>query len=146
MEIHNRIAKHNYFILDTYECGIVLKGTEVKSIRQGKCNLKDSYASVRNGEIYLLNMFISHYKEGNIFNSDETRTRKLLLHKNEIRKIDNEIKLNGLTLIPLKIYFSKDKVKVQIGICRGKKNYDKRETIKKRDLERENRKQNKYNY
>ena len=146
MEIINRVAKHNYFIEDTYECGIVLNGCEVKSIRDGKCNIRDSYAIVRNGEIFLLNMFIANYKEGNIFNEDENRTRKLLLHKKEIIKINNEIKLKGLTLIPLKLYFVRNKVKVELGICKGKKNYDKRETIKERDIKRENSKNSKYNY
>lgn len=146
MEILNRQARHNYFIEDTYECGIVLKGTEVKSVRAGKCHLKDSYAIVRNGEIFLLNMFISHYKEGNIFNENETRTRKLLLHESEIRKLNDEVKLKGLSLIPLKLYFVKDKVKIELGVCRGKKNYDKRETIKQRDLQRAERKETKYKY
>ncbi len=146
MEIFNRQARHNYFIEDTYECGIVLNGCEVKSIRDGKCNLKDSYGLIRNGEVFLLNMYISPYREGNIFNESETRSRKLLLHKNEIKKIDNDITLKGLTLIPLKLYFVKDKVKVQLGICRGKKNYDKRQTIKERDLQRQVRKEAKNRY
>ncbi len=146
MEIFNRQAKHNYFVEDTYECGIVLNGCEIKSIRDGKCNLKDSYGLVRNGEVFLLNMYISPYKEGNIFNESETRNRKLLLHKSEIRKIDNDINLKGLTLIPLKLYFVRDKAKIQLGVCRGKKNYDKRQTIKERDLQRQFRKENKYKY
>ncbi len=146
VEILNRQARHNYFIESTYECGIVLKGTEVKSIRAGKCHLKDSYAIVRNGEIFLLNMFISHYKEGSIFNENETRTRKLLLHQSEIRKLNDEVKLKGLSLVPLKLYFVKDKVKIELGVCRGKKNYDKRETIKQRDLQRAERKETKYKY
>ncbi len=136
MEVFNRVARHNYFIEDTYECGIELKGCEVKSIRAGQCNLKDSYAIVRNGEVFLLNTYIAPYKEGNIFNESETRSRKLLLHKNEIRKLNDEVRLNGLTLIPLKLYFVKDKVKLELGVCRGKKNYDKRESIKERDLKR----------
>lgn len=146
MEILNRQARHNYFIEDTYECGIVLRGTEVKSIRAGKCHLKDSYGIVRNGEIFLLNMFISPYKEGNIFNEKETRTRKLLLHKSEIRKLNDEVKLKGLSLIPLKLYFVKDKVKIELGVCRGRKNYDKRDAIKQKDLQREAQKENKYRY
>lgn len=146
MEIFNRQAKHNYFVEDTYECGIVLNGCEIKSIRDGKCNLKDSYGLVRNGEVFLLNMYISPYKEGNIFNESETRNRKLLLHKSEIRKIDNDINLKGLTLIPLKLYFVRDKAKIELGVCRGKKNYDKRQTIKERDLQRQFRKENKYKY
>ena len=146
MEIFNRQARHNYFIDDTYECGIALSGCEVKSIRDGKCNLRDSYGLVRNGEVFLLNMFISPYKEGNIFNESETRSRKLLLHKSEIKKISDDVKLRGLTLIPLKVYFVRDKVKVELGVCRGKKNYDKRETIKDRDLQRQVRKESKYKY
>ena len=137
MEIINRKAKHDYFIEDTVEAGIVLKGTEVKSIRKGQANLKDSYAVIRNNEIFLLNMHISHYKEGNIFNHDETRTRKLLMHRKEILKLNNKIKLEGFTLIPLKLYFKGNYAKVLIGVAKGKKDYDKRETIKKRDIERE---------
>ena len=140
MEIINRKAKHDYFIEDTVEAGIVLKGTEVKSIRNGQANLKDSYAVIRNNEIFLLNMHISHYKEGNIFNHDETRTRKLLMHRKEILKLNNKIKLEGFTLIPLKLYFKGNYAKVLIGVAKGKKDYDKRETIKKRDIEREIRK------
>ena len=139
MEILNRKARHDYFIEEEIECGIVLKGTEIKSIRNGSCNFKDSYAIIKKGEVYVLNMFISHYDKGNIFNHDETRSRKLLLHKKEIRKLENKIKLEGYTLIPLKLYFKKNLAKVTIGLARGKKLYDKRETIKKRDLDRENR-------
>ena len=144
MEIINRRARYDYFIDDTYECGIVLKGTEIKSIRKGSANIKDSYAIIRNGEVFLVNMFIDHYKEGNIFNHEETRSRKLLLHRNEIRKLDNKLKLEGFTLIPLKVYFVKGRVKVELGLCRGKKNYDKRESIKERDLKREFGRANKY--
>ena len=136
MEIINRKAKHDYFIEDVYEAGIELTGTEIKSIRKGSCNIKDSYGIVKNNEIFLLNMFISHYKEGNIFNHNETRTRKLLLHKKEIKKISEKIELQGLTLIPLKLYFKENKLKVELGVCRGKKNYDKRESIKERDIKR----------
>ena len=146
MEILNRVARHNYFIEDTYECGIALKGCEVKSIRDGKCNLKDSYGLVKHGEVFLLNMFIAPYKEGNIFNENETRTRKLLLHKSEIKKLNDDVKLKGLTLIPLKLYFVNDKVKVELAVCRGKKNYDKRESIKEKDLQRQYRKESKYRY
>src|SRR5574344_166841 len=103
MEIFNRQARHEYFIEEEYETGIELTGTEIKSIREGKCNIKDSYAIIRKNEIFLLNMFVSHYKEGNIFNHQETRTRKLLMHKNEIIKLDQKIKLEGYTLIPLKM-------------------------------------------
>jgi len=146
MEFLNREARFNYFIVDEIEAGIVLTGTEVKSIRDGKCQLKDSYATIRNNEVYLLNMHINEYKEGNLFNHDPKRTRKLLLHKNEIKKLHEKTKLEGLTLVPLKLYFKKNKVKLLIGICKGKKNFDKRETIKERDLQREARKNQKYNY
>jgi len=146
MEILNREARFNYFIVDEIETGIVLTGTEVKSIRDGKCQLKDSYATLRNNEVYLLNMHINEYKEGNLFNHDPKRTRKLLLHKSEIKKLHDKVKLEGLTLVPLKLYFKKNKVKLLIGICKGKKNFDKRETIKERDLQREARKNQKYNY
>ena len=137
MEIINRKARYDYIINDIYEGGIVLKGTEIKSIRNGQCNLKDSYAIIKNNEVFLLNMFISKYKEASLFNEDETRTRKLLLHKNEIKKISDEVKLNGVTLVPLRIYFKGNKVKIELGVCNGKKNYDKRESIKERDLNRE---------
>ena len=137
MEINNRKAKYDYNILEEIECGIEMVGTEVKSIRNGSVNLKDSYAIIKNGEAYLLNTHISLYEEGNIFNHEETRTRKLLLHKKEILKLNDKIRIEGYTLIPLKMYFVKNKVKVLLGICKGKKLYDKRETIKKRDMERE---------
>lgn len=134
MEIVNRKARHDYEIIDTYETGIVLKGTEIKSIRLGKANLKDSYGIVRNNEVFLLNMHISKYENGNIFNHDEVRTRKLLLHKKEIRKIKNNLELKGYTLVPLKLYFKNGKVKILLGIARGKKTYDKREDLKKKDM------------
>ena len=137
MEIVNRKAKFDYEIVDTIEAGIVLKGTEIKSIRNGNANLKDSYAIVRNGEVFLLNMFVSEYKEGNQFNHDETRTRKLLLHKKEILKLHDKIRLEGFTLVPLKLYFKENHAKILLGIARGKKQYDKRESIKKRDSMRE---------
>ena len=137
MEIINRKAKFDYFIEDEFEAGIVLTGTEIKSIRAGHCNLKDCYGVVKNGEVFLLNMFIGQYKEGNIFNHSETRSRKLLLHKKEIKKIEESISLNGLTLVPLKGYFKDNKFKILVGIGRGKKNYDKRESIKERDIKRE---------
>ncbi len=146
MEIVNREAGFNYFILESIECGIVLTGTEIKSIRDGKCNLKDSYARIRNNEIYLLNMNVAEYKEGNIFNHNPKRTRKLLLHKSEILKLSSKIEQDGLTLVPLKLYFKKNKVKILLGLCKGKKTYDKRETIKERDLKREASKLQKYNY
>ena len=137
MEILNRKARYDYVIEEEYEAGIVLTGTEIKSIRMGKVNLKDSYAIIRNEEVYLLNTHISAYDKGNIFNHDEERTRKLLLHKREIKKLNNKVMLEGYTLIPLKIYFVRGRAKVLIGICRGKKNYDKRESIKERDIKRE---------
>ena len=137
MEILNKKAKFDYFIEEEYEAGVELTGTEVKSIRDGKCNIKDSYGIVRNGEVFLLDMYIAQYKEGNIFNHSETRSRKLLLHKKEIKKISDQVTLNSLTLIPLKGYFKDNKFKILLGVCRGKKNYDKRETIKERDINRE---------
>ena len=137
MEILNRKARYDYFIEEEIEAGIVLTGTEIKSIRLGKVNIGDSYAIIRNEEIYLLNTHISSYEKGNIFNHEENRTRKLLMHKKEIKKLNNKIVLEGYTLIPLKIYFSKGRAKVLIGVCKGKKNFDKRETIKERDVNRE---------
>ncbi len=137
MEIINRVAKHDYFIHEEFECGIVLTGTEIKSIRKGECNIKDSYGIIRSNEVFLLNMFISPYKEGNIFNHSETRTRKLLLHRSEIRKLSDKIKLEGFTLIPLKLYFKNGRCKVLLGLCKGKKNYDKRESIKEREIKRQ---------
>ena len=137
MEIINRKARHDYQIEDEYEVGIVLTGTEIKSIRNGKVNIKDSYAIIKNEEIFLLNTYIDSYEKGNIFNHKETRTRKLLMHKKEIKKINNKLILEGYTLIPLKIYFKRGKAKILLGLAKGKKNYDKREDIKKRDIERE---------
>lgn len=137
MEILNRKAKHDYFIEDEFECGIVLSGTEIKSIREGSCNFKDSYIIVRNYELFILNMYIGIYKQGNIFNHEETRTRKLLMHKREILKLNDKIRLEGYTLIPLKLYFKNNKAKILMGLCKGKKNYDKRETIKERDIKRD---------
>ena len=144
MEIVNRQASFNYFVEETYEAGIVLTGTEIKSIRAGKCNIKDSYAIIKTNEVYLLNAHISHYREGNIFNHEETRTRKLLLNKKEILKLNNKLNIEGYTLVPLKIYFVRGRAKVLIGVCKGKKNYDKRESIKEKDLQREMNKNNKY--
>ncbi len=137
MEILNRKARYDYFVEEEIEAGIVLTGTEIKSIRLGKVNLKDSYAIIRNEEIFLLNTHISSYEKGNIFNHEEDRTRKLLLHKSQIKKLQNKITLEGYTLIPLKIYFVNGKAKVLVGLCKGKKNYDKRQTIKERDIKRE---------
>lgn len=137
IEIQNKKAKFDYEIIDTYEAGIALTGTEIKSIRLGKAQLRDSYAVIRNGEVYLLNMHISHYEQGNIFNHDETRTRKLLLHKKEILKLRDRVEVEGLTLIPIKLYFKGNKAKILIGVARGKKSFDKRESIKKRDIDRD---------
>lgn len=137
MEILNRKATHDYFIEETLEAGIVLTGTEIKSIRAGNCNIKDCYGIIRNNEVFLLNMYVGQYKEGNIFNHEETRRRKLLLHKREIKKLIQAIELKGLTLVPLKLYFKNNKLKVALGVCRGKKDYDKRESIKERDIKRE---------
>ena len=137
MEILNRKARYDYFVEEEIEAGIVLTGTEIKSIRMGKVNLKDSYAIIRNEEIFLLNTHISSYEKGNIFNHEEDGTRKLLLHKSQIKKLQNKITLEGYTLIPLKIYFVNGKAKVLVGLCKGKKNYDKRQTIKERDIKRE---------
>lgn len=145
-EIKNKKAYFDYEILEEIEAGIVLTGTEIKSIRNGNTNLKDSYAVVRNNEVYLLNMHISEYKEGNIFNHEEKRTRKLLLHKKEILKLRDKINLNGYTLVPLKLYFKGNKVKILLGLAKGKKIYDKRESIKERDINREIKKEWKNKY
>lgn len=137
MEVINRKANYDYEIIDTYEAGIVLTGTEIKSIRLGRITLKDSYAIIKNNEIFLLNVHISSYEQGNRFNHDELRTRKLLLHKKEIVKLKEKIDKEGFTIIPLKLYFVKGKVKILLGLAKGKKNYDKRESIKKKDIERQ---------
>lgn len=137
MEIINRKAKFDYFTYETYEAGIVLTGTEIKSVRNGKANIKDSYAIIRDDEAYLLNAHISLYKEGSSFNHEEQRTRKLLLHKKEILKIKNKLDIEGYTLIPLKMYFKGEKLKVLLGACKGKKNYDKKQSLKERDIMRE---------
>lgn len=136
MEINNRKAYFDYFVEEEIEAGIVLVGTEIKSIRNGSCNLKDSYAIIKNNEAFILGIHISKYKEGNQFNHDELRTRKLLLNKKEIIKIKTKITQEGYSLIPLKLYFKKNKVKLLLGIARGKKLYDKRQAIKERDLDR----------
>lgn len=144
MEILNRKARFDYEIIDTFETGIVLTGTEIKSIRSGKANLKDSYGIIKNGEILLLNMYVSPYKEGNIFNHEERRTRKLLMHKKEILKLRDKIMLNGNSLVPLKLYFKNGKAKIELALVKGKKNYDKREALKKRDTLREIKKNMKF--
>lgn len=139
MEIKNKKAYFDYFVEREIEAGIVLTGTEIKSIRKGSANIKDTFARIKNGEVFVTNMYIAKYDEGNRFNHEERRSRKLLLHKKEISKLQEEVKLNGYSLIPLKLYFKGDKVKVLLGICKGKKLYDKRESIKERDLSRERR-------
>ena len=136
MEIINKKAKFDYIIESEIEAGISLVGTEIKSIRKGSCDLKDTYIRIKDNEAFIINMYIAKYDEGNLFNHEETRSRKLLLHKKEIKKIDEAIKLQGLTLVPLKGYFKDNKFKILLGICKGKKNFDKRETIKERDIKR----------
>ena len=137
IEIKNRKATFDYFIEDEIECGIVLKGTEIKSIREGNANIKDCYAVIKNNEVFLLNMFIAKYNDASIFNHDERRTRKLLLNKKEILKLKNQVEISGYTLVPLKLYFNKNKAKILLGVAKGKKNYDKREAIKERDIKRD---------
>ena len=134
---NNKKAYHDYFIEDTYEAGISLAGTEVKSLRMGKCSIKESFVRIEKGEVYIYGMHISPYEKGNIFNKDPLRTRKLLLHQYEIRKIEGKIKEKGFTLVPLKVYFKGSLVKVEIGVARGKKLYDERQTIAKKDQRRE---------
>ena len=141
MEINNRKANFDYEIIETMECGIVLTGTEIKSIRDGRANLKDSYGIIKDNEVYILNMHISKYEQGNRFNHEETRTRKLLLHKKEILKLSNSLELDGYTLIPLKLYFKRGKAKILLGLAKGKKNYDKRQSIKEKDILRQTQKE-----
>ena len=133
----NKKASFNYFLSDFTECGISLQGTEIKSLRVHNCNLSDAYVVFRNGEAEIINMHIPVYEHGNIFNHDPLRTRKLLLHKKEIRWFNDKIQRGGYTVVPTKVYFSHGKAKVEIALAKGKKAYDKRETIKKRDLDRE---------
>ena len=132
----NRAARHDYFVLETYECGIALSGTEIKSIRNGSVNLKESWCDIQNGEMFIYGMHVSPYEKGNIFNKDPFRIRKLLLHKKEINKLFGKVKQDGLTLVPLSLYFKKQYVKVELGLCKGKKLYDKRETAAKNDAKR----------
>lgn len=139
MEIKNKKAYFDYFIEDEYEAGIELVGTEIKSIRSGNANLKDSYVVIKNNEAFLLNTYIGEYFEGNRFNHEERRTRKLLLHKKEINKLKEGSEQDGYSIIPLKIYLKNNKAKILIGLAKGKKLYDKRESIKEKDLQRENR-------
>lgn len=133
----NRKAYHDYFVLEKYEAGISLAGTEVKSIRAGKVNLKDSFCQVKNGELYVYCMHISPYEQGNIFNKDPMRDRKLLMHKKEIRKLHAAVQQDGFALVPLSLYFKDAKVKLELGVCKGKKLYDKRDSIAQRDTKRE---------
>ncbi|MBR1679374.1 MAG: SsrA-binding protein SmpB [Bacilli bacterium] len=137
MEIKNKKAYFDYEILKEIEAGIELKGTEIKSIRKGSCDLKDSFVIIKNKEAYVLNMYIAKYEQGNQFNHEERRTRKLLLHKEETKRLREEKEKEGISIIPLKMYLKNNHVKLLIGIAKGKKLYDKRESIKKRDLERE---------
>lgn len=134
---NNKKAYHDYFILDTYETGIALHGTEVKSLRMGKCSIKESFIRIENGEVFIYGMHISPYEKGNIFNKDPLRTRKLLLHRSEINKMLGKTKEKGIAIVPLKVYFKGSLVKVEIGLARGKKLYDKRQDIAKKDQKRE---------
>lgn len=144
----NRKARHDYFVEEAMEAGLVLVGTEVKSIRQGRVNLKDCYADIYNGEVFIKNMHISPYEQGNIFNVDPLRERKLLLHKEQIGRLAGLVSREGYTLVPLSLYLKNGRVKVALGICRGKKNYDKRDSMlekaHKRDIEREMKNRNRY--
>ena len=137
IEIKNKKANFDYFIEEEIECGIVLKGTEIKSIRKGEANLKDSYAIIRKGEVFLLNMYISKYDDASVFNHDERRTRKLLLNKREILKLRDKVEISGYTLVPIKLYFKGNKAKILLGLGKGKKNYDKRESIKAKDIKKD---------
>ena len=134
---NNKKAYHDYFIEETYEAGIALHGTEVKSLRMGKCSIKESFVRIENEEVYIYGMHISPYEKGNIFNRDPLRVKKLLLHKSEIRKMKGKIAEKGYTLVPLKVYIKGDLIKVEIGLARGKKLYDKRQDIAKKDQRRE---------
>lgn len=135
-ELKNKKAYFDYFVESEIEAGIELLGTEIKSIRLGKANLKDTFARIKNDEVYIINMFIAKYEKANVFNHEERRERKLLLHRSEIMKLKDKVKLDGYSLIPLKLYFKGNHAKILLGLCKGKKLYDKRETIKQRDIER----------
>ena len=139
-------ATHESFLTDKYECGVVLKGTEIKSVRAAKVSIKDAYARIKGNEIFIVNMHIAKYNHGNIFNHEETRTRKLLLHKKEIIKITNKVNQNSLTLIPTLVYLEKGLCKIEIALAKGKKNYDKRQTLKEKDANRRMEKAMKENY
>ena len=133
----NKKAFHDYFILDTYEAGIELKGTEIKSVRKGSVNLKDAFIKIKDNEAFIENMHIAPYEQGNRFNHEPLRTRKLLLHKKEIKKLQKEVKENGLTIVPTKLYFNTSKLKVEVCLARGKKLYDKRQDLKSKDAKRD---------
>ena len=134
---NNKKAYHDYFVDEKYEAGLVLHGTEVKSLRMGKCSIKESFIRIENGEVWVYGMHISPYEKGNIFNKDPLRPKKLLMHKSEINKLLGKIKEKGFTIVPLQVYFKDGKAKIEIGLCRGKKNYDKRADIAKKDMQRE---------
>lgn len=134
---NNKKAYHDYFVDEKIEAGLVLHGTEVKSLRMGKCSIKESFIRIENGEMFVYGMHISPYEKGNIFNKDPLRTKKLLLHKSEINKLTGKIKEKGFTIVPLQVYFKDGKAKMEIGLCRGKKLYDKRQDIAKKDMKRE---------
>ena len=134
---NNKKAYHDFFILDTYEAGIALHGTEVKSLRMGKCSIKESFIRIENGEVFIYGMHVSPYEKGNIFNKDPLRVKKLLLHKSEIHKLLGKVKEKGMSVVPLKVYFKGSLVKVEIGLAKGKKLYDKRDDIAKKDQQRE---------
>lgn len=136
VELKNKKAYFDYFVESEIEAGIELLGTEIKSIRLGKANLKDTFARIKNDEVYIINMFIAKYEKANVFNHEERRERKLLLHRSEIMKLKDKVKPDGYSLIPLKLYFKGNHAKILLGLCKGKKLYDKRETIKQRDIER----------
>ena len=134
---NNKTAYHDYFVDETFECGIELAGTEVKSLRLGQCSIKESFCSIKNGEVFIYGMHVNPYEKGNIFNKDPLRDRKLLLHKSEINKILGKLKEDGYALVPLRVYFRRSLVKVEIGLCRGKKLYDKRADLAKKQQKRE---------
>lgn len=140
----NKKANHDYFILDTLECGIVLTGTEIKSVRQNKISIQDAYCHINGNELYVSNMHIAKYELGNIFNHQEVRERKLLAHRNEIKKLIGKVSQDGLTLVPLQVYLKNGIAKVEVAVCQGKKNYDKRETLKQEAIKKEIRKVDKY--
>ena len=135
--IENRKARHDYFVLETLICGIELRGNEVKSIRSGMCNINNAWVDIKNNELFIKNMHITKYDTSNVFDVDELRDRKLLAHKQEIRKLAHKVQEQGITLIPLKLFFEKQYLKVELGVCKGKHNYDKRETLKEKQIKRD---------